>query len=259
VTFTTTPSIKLTISFRIWYRKRILLDITLTFLTPFLLPLFQINVNDDNLQHVKKVCTTCYQTVRTISYNIENIMDTQKILRIENAIRPKAAVVKESSSSSSSLQIEDIARKYTNIRVKRVSANSPEKSPQRERQQGSRIVVVEALPPELKVNEEEVSPKKSRSFMCISCSNKFTNFDKLQAHLKTCNSTSPSDLKCFCGKVMSSRKNLELHVAHQHKQNKRQHICIVCKKVFSSLFSLQNHMASHKTAERTDEKERNES
>ncbi|KAG5678882.1 hypothetical protein PVAND_008510 [Polypedilum vanderplanki] len=206
-----------------------------------------INIEDEDLNQITtKVCTSCYTTIKNITFNIEKIIDTQKILRIENS-RPKSKQIEE-----------ELSKKYSNIKVMRIN-NSPEKKTQIikiENEKGpptKKIVVIEALPEEKAVQspvkaertESDSLPKK-RCLMCISCSEKFSNFDTLQSHLKKCKPSSLNDhLKCFCGKVMSSRKNLEIHVYTQHKENKRKHLCGICQKVFSSLFNLQNHMAIH--------------
>lgn len=165
-------------------------------------------------------------------------MDTQKILRIENSMRP---MVKQEQHQI----VEDITRKYTNIKVKKISICSTSPNSTFNQQQSTstkesprKLVVVEALP------EPESPPKKNRALMCITCSEKFSDYEKMQIHLKSCKASS-NNLKCFCGKVLSNKKDLALHVYSQHKQNKQNHVCKICQKLFSSLFNLQNHMAMH--------------
>lgn len=206
--------------------------------------------------HITKVCTTCYQSIKNLVFNIENIMDTQKILRIENSM--KLSPKKEETHTI----VEDLARKYTNIKVKKISICSadpvpsvpktefpipqaprepPKKSAQptpNPKESPKKLVVIEALP------DAEPPPKKSRALMCISCSQKFPDYDQMQNHLKSCKALS-NNLKCFCGKILNSKKELALHVYSQHKQNKQNHVCKICQKLFNSMFNLQNHMATH--------------
>ncbi|CAG9801113.1 unnamed protein product [Chironomus riparius] len=209
-----------------------------------------ININDESLLHISKVCTTCYQTVKNIVYNLENIRDTQKILKIENLMRPK---VKEEQK----LIFEDIAKKYTNLNVKKIqvspstsaqavkaeqekpkSEESPPKKLLLQAQPTQKLVIIEAIPE----SSPETSTKNNRSFMCITCSQKFHNYEQMQVHLKSCQISS-SNLKCFCGKVLRSKKELGIHVFTQHKQHKQNHVCKICNKLFTTMTSLNNHMS----------------
>lgn len=227
-----------------------------------------MNLHDEALRHVTKICTNCYQMMKTIIYQIEGIMDTQKILKIESLpmLQPltfPSPLKREKDVEK--IKPEDIAKKYSNLKVRKVSISSasPEKIPKyndttltpipRSMETSERMIVVEAVPdkqqkvveviPEVK--QKVATAKIQRALMCISCSQKFTDFSQLQSHSKSCKA--PSNLlKCFCGKVMQNKKELAIHVYTEHKDNKRKHICTICKKVFSSLFNLQNHMESHK-------------
>lgn len=204
---------------------------------------------------MSKVCTTCYQTVKNIVFNLENIRDIQRILKIENSMRPK---VKQETK----MVFEDIAKKYTNLNVKKVIVNPQTSAPEHERpkseesppkklliqsQPTKKLVIIEALPEE---TSPELSPKNNRSFMCITCSQKFTNYEQMQVHLKSCK-VSSSNLKCFCGKVLNSKKELGIHVFTQHKQHKQNHVCKFCNKLFTSMINLNNHMAIHSTSKLT--------
>lgn len=185
-------------------------------------------------------------------------MDTQKILRIENSMRP--VVIKKEKENQHI--VDDITKKYTNIKVRKISICSANSSPNTPKsppvdQKSSpeieakespnhprKLVVVEALP-------ESPPIKKTRALMCITCSQKFTDYEQMQTHLKSCKA-SPNNLKCFCGKILNSKKELALHVYSQHKQNKQNHVCKICQKLFSSLFNLQNHMATHTVSKSTE-------
>lgn len=201
------------------------------------------------------VCINCYQMIKTLVFNIEGIADMQKILRIQCGGSPPTVPVKTENKKHSLL--DDFAKKYSNIKLRKISVSSPEKSTANRTEDVSipspvvsKLVVVEEIRPK---PEEFTPPAKaeaprSGSFMCISCSEKFPKSSCLESHLKTCKASSTQQFKCFCGKVLSSKQELSNHVSDKHKQNKQQHICSTCKKVFSSLFNLQNHMmSSHKS------------
>lgn len=167
----------------------------------------------------------------------------QKILKIENSIKPKV-------TSDSKKIVEHIARNYTNIKLKRISTNSTSNELQTKEtsssSQNERIIVVQPLPDDSKSDDDE-PPKKQTYFMCITCGEKFKNFDDLQSHLQQSCSTTSKVLTCFCGKVLKSKGDLSAHVYTEHKQNKRQHVCPKCQKCFLSLEILECHMASSHT------------
>lgn len=179
----------------------------------------------------------------------------QKILKIQSGIDLSVSPKTPSPSKDSEKRslVDDITKKYTNIKLRKISINSsPEKS-------SPSLATAKALPPnnvnsvtddEPKISHDLISPSEKadthRCFMCISCSEKFQNFTLLEDHLKTCRASTTKQFKCFCGKVLSSKKELSSHVSNEHKKNKQQHICPVCKKVLSSSFNLQNHMMWHK-------------
>jgi hypothetical protein len=208
--------------------------------------------------------------IRTLVFNIESISDMQKILKLQYQYGKKPTQVKQNSAQNSTSNqneikkrslVEDFAAKYTNIKVRKISPVKSssviiEEIPKSPKKKVVEIIQQTVLKPPQQnspkktetnsVRKYEASPQKKvelqRSFMCITCSQKFSNFDQLKNHLKTCQSSSTSsNFKCFCGKVLKSKNDLSNHVSIIHKQNKQLHLCIVCKKTFSSLFSLQNH------------------
>lgn len=189
--------------------------------------------------------------IKTLVFNIESISDMQKIIKIQQLAgnsEIKASMVNERKRSL----VEDITKKYTNIKLRKISpekvSDNSEMSPNKPKTQ--KIVIFEEVVIR-KAPELEESPKRieqlHRSFMCISCSEKFQKFSQLEAHLKSCKVSSNQQFKCFCGRILNSRKDLSNHVSVQHKENKQQHICTICKKVFTTLFNLQNHMMMHKS------------
>lgn len=194
--------------------------------------------------------------IKTLVFNIEGIADMQKILRIQcvgNPMSPKVPVKTESKKREI---LDEIAKKYSNIKLRKISVSSPEKTTNNRTEvlsttspvATSKLVVVEEIPSqEINLQPTSESPR-SGAFMCISCSEKFPKSSCLESHLKTCKASSTQQFKCFCGKVLGSKKELSNHVTDKHKNNKQQHICTSCKKVFTSLFNLQNHMMStHKS------------
>lgn len=174
-------------------------------------------------------------------------MDTQAIIKMQNNLKQKRAdEFKEEKSMKRSIA-EDIAAKYTSLKVRKIKIptaeinSAKEKSPQKI--DAEQIIVIEEMP-----DPSKTVPTKSeahRSFMCISCSQKFSNFESLSEHLKSCKPT--DNLKCFCGKSVANKKEFYNHVSICHPRNKRQHICTYCQKIFSSSMNLQNHvMQTHK-------------
>lgn len=217
----------------------------------------------DLTAHLKSdVCVNCYQKIKSLVFNIEEIKDMQKILLIQSA--PKFQNSTQAPPERKRSIVDDITKKYSDIKVRKISVHSPEKpasKPIEQKQTITKILVVndaqtpKAIVPKVQVQkqktvkEESSKPPESsqRSFMCISCSEKFQKFSQLEVHLKTCKTSSNQQFKCFCGKILSSKQELSKHVSEKHKQNKR-HICTVCQKVVTSLSNLQNHMMmAHKS------------
>lgn len=186
----------------------------------------------------------------------------QRILKIQFSGSASMAHPAPMSTAQASVEnnrkrslVDDITKKYKNIKLQKVSVNSSSQT---------KIDSLPALPikPETSklvsaevMQEKQMSdnsllrsdrPDAHRCFMCISCSEKFQNFTSLETHLKTCRASATKQFKCFCGKVLGSKKELSNHVTVEHRKNKQQHICPICKKVLSSLFNLQNHMMIHK-------------
>lgn len=188
--------------------------------------------------------------IKTIIYQIEGIIDIQKILKIEHP-SSHSQLPPQITKNEKLLRAEDIARKFTNIKVRKVSisAKTPEKLISREEEEeaiNETLIVIDTLPDDVETKKPRLNETPQKMLMCISCSEKFTDFNLLQAHLKSCKAPA-NHLKCFCGKILNSKKELAIHVYSEHKQNKRKHICTICKKVFTSLFYLQNHMTIHQS------------
>ena len=216
------------------------------------------------------VCVICYQMIKTLVFNIEDIKDMQKILLIQSVpkVSPKVPSSVLLTPDRKRSIVDDITKKYSNIKVRKISVSTPPLTkptglipttkltgpiPTTE-QTVTKILVVndpKTVASKLPAPKPKVEPPKSteshRSFMCISCSEKFQKFSQLEAHLKTCKTSTNQHFKCFCGKILASKQELSKHVSEKHKQNKR-HICNICQKVVTSLSNLQNHMmVAHKT------------
>lgn len=172
----------------------------------------------------------------------------QKILKIQST--NSGLHIEEKKKRKSSL-VEDITKKYTNIKLRKVSVNSPPQVKDTTAHlisEVSKTVPVESTKAKQAISDDSaIRSDAHRCFMCISCSEKFQKFALLETHLKTCKASTTKQFKCFCGKVLGSRKELSSHVTDEHKKNKQQHICSVCKKVLSSLVNLQSHMMVHKS------------
>lgn len=166
----------------------------------------------------------------------------QKILKIQCGANP----IKQEPPENSKLSlVEDMSRKYTNIKIRKISPNGEKvddsPAPMKVAKLQEKQHKLHPVMPEDRVDVQ-------KSFMCISCSEKFHKFEDLEVHLRTCKSDATQQFKCFCGKVLRSKVDLSVHVSVAHKQNKQQHICTTCKKIFSSLSNLQNHvMMTHKS------------
>lgn len=223
--------------------------------------------------------------IKSIVFNIEGIADMQKILKIQCGSSASSSPQTSPLEASRKRTIaEDIAKKYTNIKVSKVSV-SPEvksrpsstlsppkpthvevrlvpgvttKPPEASRsyQRPPQATTSHQKPPEAAKSHQKAPdaqlkpPEPQRSFMCISCSQKFNKFSDLETHFRSCDPAKSSNqqFKCFCGKLLSSKKDLSQHIKDDHKQSKQRHLCNLCKKVFSSLSNLQNHkMLVHKS------------
>lgn len=205
----------------------------------------------------KDVCVICYQMIKTLVFNIEEIKDMQKILLIQSVPKTPTNSISLSPDKKRSI-VEDITKKYSSIKVRKISVSTPPAKPTASmvptEQTITKILVVndpKVVPSKFQPQSPKVEPPKSteshRSFMCISCSEKFQKFSQLETHLKTCKTSTNQQFKCFCGKILSSKQELSKHVSEKHKQNKR-HICNICQKVVTSLSNLQNHMmVAHKS------------
>lgn len=200
---------------------------------------FKINVDDAQLKHINKVCTKCYQNIKTITYSIESITDIQTILKIENRIAVKQENPQlETIKRLKNLEVKKVVVRSSSFEQKEVKSYSGQK----------KQAILEGVLPTCSFKPEPESqspPKKVRAFMCITCSEKFNDYEKLQSHLKSCQAKT-DDLKCFCGKILISKQELEQHVQEMHQEYKRQHICVVCGRTFALLSNLENHMLAHK-------------
>lgn len=204
--------------------------------------------------------------IKNIVFNIEGIADMQKILTIQ------CGSSASSSPQTSSVEAihkrtlaEDIAKKYTHIKVSKVSVSPAGKSrpsntlpaPKPTHIEVRPMPEVTTKPPEAATSHQKASdiqiklPEPQRIFMCFSCSQKFHKYSDLETHFLSCDPAKSSNqqFKCFCGKLLSSKKDLSLHIKDDHKQSKQRHLCKWCKKVFSSLSNLQDHkMLAHKAS-----------
>lgn len=169
----------------------------------------------------------------------------QKILRIQNrgekAFTQNIPVEDDRKRSL----VEDITKKYTNIKLRRISSPdkpaaihtqkppskiSPEKPPSTVQKppnclnllspKSTKVVIVEQSTNRQKTRDSGSSEVK-RSFMCISCSEKFQKFSDLEIHLRHCKITTTKQFKCFCGNVLASKKALSDHISLKHQQNKQ--------------------------------------
>jgi hypothetical protein len=192
--------------------------------------------------------------IKTIIFQLENIIDAQKILKIENKIKistvnSSKAIKVEETVETKSLLLDDIAKKYSNtsIQLKRVALDlSSSTSENQVKTPPKKVIVIEEAadkhhsPAKVKDRTPETIKK---SIMCIKCSNKFGNFESYNEHLKSCKSQSKANTtyKCFCEKYFKSQNELNIHVSNEHKANVQKHKCFICKKEFTSLFNLQTH------------------
>lgn len=262
--------------------------------------------------NIVDICIDCYQIIKTLVFQLENIRDTQKILKIRNTHETtnksptkspvidvksvkqekpkiedkvqstkspvvvttlKSQLIPKQSPSPQKLPstptqvkverkrsyVEEVEQKYSNIKLRKVETkpqvilNKSEtmKTPQKT----TKVVVIQEIATNSenlakKILSDQGSGKKSetsgnRSFMCISCSEKFPSFSELEVHLKkSCKGPVNSQFICFCKKLFNSKEELSSHVSAEHHQYKR-HVCPVCKEVFTSPEKLKQHSTTH--------------
>jgi hypothetical protein len=121
--------------------------------------------------------------------------------------------------------VEEFEQKYCNLKLKKIEVNdkSPQKSSTKILNEAiklntQKVVVQEISPTQSKLAQKILGNEKSenssnRSFMCISCSEKFPSFSDLECHLKkSCKEPINSEFVCFCKKVFESKDSLSKHV-----------------------------------------------
>lgn len=168
--------------------------------------------------------------------------------------------------------VEDIEKKYTNIKLRKVEGMMPPPNPtsieiktqtkqvQIQKQHSTvpkktstppqvkpQIIVVQESPP--KKIPQKIAPsiqsqiKKSPSkLMCVKCTQKFDSREEHTKHI--CKKPPNTPTICFCGTKFESQEELQKHVNSDHKNNTK-HVCSVCKSEFTSKDSFQLHMKSH--------------
>ena len=98
-----------------------------------------------------------------------------------------------------------------------------------------------------------------RPFQCQHCSQKFSRSESLSKHMiirhgvnKAGKLVERKRFSCHtCGKILSSKTNLDSHVTVVHR-GVRKFTCKVCDKKFSSKHNLNNHHTSVHSIERTE-------
>lgn len=167
----------------------------------------------------------------------------QKILKIRFGAT-NSVLVTERENNKRSL-VEDMEKKYTSIKIRKITtvpSNELPPPPLRPPASPTKIQkIVQEKPKSVPLRNDKFEIQKS--FMCISCSEKFSKFGELESHLRICKKNNTQEFKCFCGKVLKTKADLSIHLEVAHKKtNAVQHMCTICKKIFSSLSNLQNHV-----------------
>lgn len=169
--------------------------------------------------------------------------------------------------------VEDIEKKYTNIKLRKVEGTMPPPSPTRNetkthtkqiiqqhstvpkktstpsqvKPQIAQIIVVQEsppkkIPPKIAPSIQNQIKKTPSKLMCVKCTQKFDSREELTKHI--CKKPPNTPTICFCGTKFESQEELQKHVNADHKNNTK-HVCSVCRSEFTSKDSLQLHMKSH--------------
>lgn len=115
-------------------------------------------------------------------FNIESIQDAQEILKIKRG--------QKMNNSNSTVQrkrkpeIEDMLKKYTNLKIKKVKIDNDNEQP-------ANVIIIEPEDDCITFIEEIAEPvcelpTKCSNLQCISCKNVFNSMRILSDHLKTC-------------------------------------------------------------------------
>ena len=121
--------------------------------------------------------------MKNIVFNIESIRDAQEILKIKRGQITKTNEATSSAQRKRKPEIEDMLKKYTNLKIKKVKIENGNDS--------EKVIVIEPED-DLVTFIEEIAepvcelPTKCSNLQCISCKNVFNSMRILSDHLKTC-------------------------------------------------------------------------
>lgn len=124
--------------------------------------------------------------MKNMVFNIESIQDAQEILKIKNGqkiINSNSTVQRKRKP-----EIEDMLKKYTNLKIKKVKIESDNEQPANDSQH---VIIIEPEDDCITFIEEIAEPvcelpTKCSNLQCISCKNVFNSMRILSDHLKTC-------------------------------------------------------------------------
>lgn len=117
------------------------------------------------------------------------------------------------------------------------------------RQINSKIYCVfcnQKCPTGLKLTTHLLSHIKEKGYICNVCGSEFPSNHRLKAH-KFCHLKKGIFLCIYCEKSFEHRNNLSVHMKIQHKNNRKQFQCQICKKRFVFQCQLDHHMLRHST------------
>lgn len=121
--------------------------------------------------------------MKNMVFNIESIQDAQQILKIKRG--EKTINSNATDQRKRKPDIEDMLKKYTNLKVKKVKIEC-------DNEQSPNVITIEPDDDCITFIEEisepvcEQLPTKCSNLQCISCKNVFNSMKILSDHLKTC-------------------------------------------------------------------------
>lgn len=121
--------------------------------------------------------------IKNIVFNIESIQDAQQFLKIK-----KEEKTITTDQRKRKPEIEDMLKKYTNLKIKKVKIDCDNEQPTIDSQN---VIIIEPDDDCITFIEEIAEPvcelpTKCSNLQCISCKNVFNSMKILSDHLKTC-------------------------------------------------------------------------
>ena len=131
--------------------------------------------------------------IKNMVFNIESIQDAQQILKIKR--KEKTTNENSTDQRKRKPEIEDMLKKYTNLKIKKVKIECDNGPTTNDTQN---VIIIEPDEDCITFIEEiaepvcEKLPIKCSNLQCISCKNVFNSMRILSDHLKNCAPPKPN-------------------------------------------------------------------